>query len=276
MINNIDIQGHRGARGLMPENTIPAFVKALELGVTTLELDLAVTKDSQLVVSHEPYMGYKISTDSLGNEITEEDELEHNIYQMTYDQVQKYDVGLKFHSSFPDQEKMKVNKPLLLDLVRTVNEYSAKNGIENIRYNIEIKSKSSGDDLYHPTPEVFSKLVYDFIEEHMDKKLLNIQSFDFRVLKYFRENYPEIELAVLIDNNVSIDQNIDSLGFIPEIYSCYYKLLDGDKVKYLQMKGLKVIPWTVNNQEDIEEVLQWGVDGIISDYPNRVIDFISN
>lgn len=272
----IDVQGHRGARGLLPENTIPAFLKAVELGVTTLELDLAVTKDRQLVVSHEPFMNHLIALDSSGQEIPKEEEVNHNIYQMTYEEVSRYDVGSKFVKRFPDQQKMVARKPLLIDLVSAVNEYTESHNLEAVRYNIEIKSKPIGDSIYHPAPAQFSKLVYDFIQEHMDSKLLNVQSFDFRILQYFHKNYPDIQLAVLIENNLSIEQNLIDLTFTPQVYSCYFPLLDSQKISYLKSKNMKVIPWTVNETEDIKRMLDWGVDGIISDYPNRVLQLFED
>ena len=110
-VSRLDVQGHRGARGLLPENTVPAFIKAVELGVTTLELDLAVTKDKELLVSHEPYMGAHLATDSSGREILEADELKHNIYRMTYEQIKTYDVGSKLNERFPEQRKIKIHKP---------------------------------------------------------------------------------------------------------------------------------------------------------------------
>ena len=271
----IDIQGHRGARGLLPENTIPAFLKALELGVTTLELDLAVTKDGQLLVSHEPYMNPEIALDSMGNEIPQSEGLAHNIYQMTYVQIKKYDVGSKENYRFPNQKKMKATKPLLIDLVKAVEDYRTDNAIGPVWWNIEIKSDPRGDNLYHPTPADFSRLVYSFVNENMDKRQVNIQSFDFRVLQYFHENFPDIVLAALVENEIGIDKNLEELGFYPEIYSCYFKLLDADKVKYLQEKNIKVIPWTVNNAKDIKMTVEWQVDGIISDYPDRVLKIIS-
>jgi len=270
------VQGHRGARGLMPENTIPAFIKAIDLGVNVLELDLAVSKDGQLIVSHEPYMGAHISLDSTGNEIKSENELSHNIYQMTYDQIKSYDVGSKFVSRFPDQQKMKVYKPSFSDVVDSVNAYLYARSLPPVKYNIEIKSEPHWDDLFHPLPAVFSKLVYDFIVQKMDIRQVNVQSFDFRILQYFHTHYPDVELAVLIENQLSIDENLDSLGFAPQIYSCEHILLDEAKIRYLQSKGLKVTPWTVNEEEDIKNLIQWGVDGIISDYPDRVLKIISN
>ena len=274
-MKKIDIQGHRGARGLLPENTIPAFIKALELGVTTLELDLAVTKDGELLVSHEPYMNPEIALDSLGNEIPEKEGLAHNIYQMTYEQIQKYDVGKKAHPRFPGQEKMKASKPLLIDLVTAVEDYRAENNLGPVWWNIEIKSDPRGDNLYHPAPDEYSKLVYDFIQENMDHKQVNVQSFDFRVLKYFNENYPDMVLAALVENENGIDENLKDLGFTPDIYSCYFKLLDAEKVAYLQEKNIKVIPWTINETKDIKMAIEWQVDGIISDYPDRVLKIIS-
>ena len=273
---NLDIQGHRGARGLLPENTIPAFLKAIDLGVNTLELDLAITGDNQILVSHEPYMSHKFSTAPDGSKIEESEELNHNIYEMTYDQIKKYDVGSIRQDRFPEQELMPIHKPLLSDLVEAVNAHLAKNQLPPVRYNIEIKSDPAGDSIYHPNPEEYSKLVYDFISTKMDTSMLNIQSFDFRILKYYHENYPEIKLAALVENELSIQENLDNLGFKPQVYSCYFILLDGEKVKWLQDNGIQVIPWTVNEREDIKNVLEWGVNGIISDYPNRVLEIISN
>jgi glycerophosphoryl diester phosphodiesterase len=272
----IDIQGHRGARGLMPENTIPAFIKALELGVTTLELDLAVTKDMELLVSHEPYMNSLYALDTLGNEILKTEELKHNIYKMSYEEVKRYDVGSKFFDRFPDQVKMKVEKPLLIDLINTVNEYVEAVKIPAPYYNIEIKSDPIGDSIYHPDPAEFSNLVYDFIIQNMDTSRLNVQSFDFRILKYFKANYPAIRLAVLVENTASIEDNLKELGFVPEIYSCYHHNLDSQKISYLHSEGMKVIPWTVNEKTDIQRLINWGVDGIISDYPDRVIQLVGN
>lgn len=272
---HIDIQGHRGARGLMPENTIPAFLKAVALGTTTLELDLAVTKDGQLLVSHEPFMNSLTCLDPDGNEIAKEEELNHNIYQMSLEQIKSYDCGSKFYKRFPNQQKMKINKPLLSEVIAAVDQFVAKQNLRPVRYNIEIKSNPVGDSIFHPKPAEFSKLVYNFIVKNMDKQMVNVQSFDFRILKYYKENYPDIRLAVLIEDPNEIDANLENLGFVPDIYSCYHHLLDSQKIAYLHSLKMKVIPWTVNEKESIDQLITWGVDGIISDYPDRVIDAVS-
>jgi len=266
----LDVQGHRGARGLMPENTIPAFIKALELGVTTLELDLAVTKDKELLVSHEPYMNPEMCLDSLGNKIMDSDKYLHNIYQMSYSQIKSFDCGMKQHARFPLQKKINVSKPLLKDVIDSVNSYLSFNKNTPISYNIEIKTNPEGDDSFHPTPEVFSDLVYEFIQKNMDPAYVNVQSFDFRVLQYFRKTYPEVKLAMLIETQADIDTNLKDLGFVPEIYSCDFKLLSQENIAYLQSKNMLVIPWTVNTQKDMNQLISWNVDGIITDYPDSL------
>jgi glycerophosphoryl diester phosphodiesterase len=270
----VEIQGHRGARGLMPENTIPAFLEALKIGAHTLELDLAVTKDKELLVSHEPYMKSSYCLDPEGNEISQEAERANNIYQMTYQEVKSFDCGTKINKGFPDQQKFKVNKPLFKDLVQAVNVYLEDKKEQQVKYNIEIKSSPNEDNVFHPAPPEFSDLVYDFIQENLDPNWLNVQSFDFRILQYFHEKYPEIELAVLIGNQKSIDENLKELGFKPEIYSCHYKLLSKEKVEFLHEQGMKVIPWTINETDDMKKVTAMGVDGIITDYPDRAIQIV--
>ena len=117
-----DIQGHRGCRGLMPENTIPAMITAIDLGVTTLELDVVVTKDKKVIVSHEPWFGRDITTKPDGSYMGEREEKRFNIYWMTYEQTRTFDVGIKPHPRFPQQQKMKVTKPLLTEVIDSVRK----------------------------------------------------------------------------------------------------------------------------------------------------------
>jgi len=267
---SIDIQGHRGARGLMPENTIPAFKRAIDLGVQTLELDLVVSKDQQLVVSHEPYFSPDFCLDMQGNEIPKDSLI--NIYNISYDEIKSYDCGSIGNPRFPEQEKMKVSKPLLSDVIDEIEKYTKNK--KPLLYNIELKTTKETDTVFHPTPEVFSDLVYELLSEKGIWDRVNIQSFDFRTLKYYNKQYPEVKLALLIENELSWKENIDSLGFTPEIYSCYFKLLESKKVNEIQEAGMLVIPWTVNEAGDIKEVISWKVDGVITDYPNRAIELI--
>ncbi len=274
MDKTLDIQGHRGARGLMPENTIPGFIEALNIGATTLELDLAVTKDHELLVSHEHYINATYCLDTTGAPISKEKEKEYNIYQMTYEEVKAYDCGIKPHPHFPQQKKFSVAKPLLKELVTAVNEYQTKNN-KLVKYNIEIKCSPAGDNTYHPDPKVFSDLVYSFIQQHMDPKLVNVQSFDFRVLRYFHEKYPDIKLAVLVGSDHQVDNTLNDLGFTPPIYSCGYKKLTQEIVQDIQTRGMAVIPWTVNETKAMQQLIDFGVDGIITDYPDRLVNLMN-
>jgi glycerophosphoryl diester phosphodiesterase len=288
-IPRFDIQGHRGARGLRPENTIPAFLYALDSGVTTLEMDVAITKDKLVVVSHEPWMSAEICLDPNGNDIPKKEEMKYNIYQMTYEQVKQFDCGLKPHERFPEQQKMKIHKPLLSEVIIAVENHIKNFSIYEVDYNIEIKSMPEGDKKFHPTPEEYSELVFNLIDQYLPLERLVIQSFDFRVLKYWHEKHPEVRLAALIENKKTVDQNLNALGFIPSIYSPDFHLLTNESVEYLHTKlisqpepekktpnspyKLRVIPWTVNEIDDMLILKGMGVDGFITDYPDRAAKF---
>lgn len=272
-----DVQGHRGARGLMPENSIPAFLLALDSGVTTIELDLAVTRDGQLVVSHEPWMNANICIDPTGQGIDPKKDREFNIFKMDYEEIEKCDCGSKGNARFPEQKKIRTIKPLLKDVIVAVEDHIKSFSRYEVDYNIEIKSDPKGDNVFHPSPKEFSDLVIKILNEQLPMRRVVIQSFDFRVLQYIHENYPTLRLAALVENTKSIDANLKALGFIPEIYSPAYQLLNADRVKYLHtkkpsssnVKKLRVIPWTVNEVKDMNALKKIGVDGIITDYPNR-------
>jgi len=268
--SSFDIQGHRGTRGWMPENSIPGFIKALDMGVTTLELDVVVSKDRKIVVSHEPWFSHVICLDPEGAPILEEEEKNHNIFQMNYDQIRQFDCGSLGNLRFPGVQKSVTHKPLLSQVIDTVEGHIKNNQLARVNYNIEVKSMEQGDNLYHPEPGEFCDLVYQLVSAKLSVDRVIIQSFDFRILQYFHRNYPDLKLAVLIENQESPQANLEKLGFKPEIYSCHFPLLDEKAIKELQAEGIKVIPWTVNEEEDIQKLIRLGVDGIISDYPDRV------
>ena len=275
MVNNLDSQGHRGCRGLLPENTVPGFIKALDLGVTTLEMDCVISADDQVVVSHESYFNHEISTAPDGSEITEENEKSHNLYQLPYDSIKLYDVGLKPHSRFPDQKKMAIHKPLLSEVVNKSDAHSKSTGRDLPLYNIEIKRVEGYDGEYNPPVEKFVDLVLEQVKSLGIESRTTIQSFDLKSLQLTHQKNPDISTALLIQNMKSAEENIDELGYKPSIYSCYFKLLNEENVAKLHEMNIKVIPWTVNELEDIKSIINLGVDGIISDYPDRVNQVVS-
>lgn len=269
---SFDLEGHRGCRGLMPENTIPAMIKAIDLNVNTLEMDVVITADKQVVVSHEPYFNHEITTLPSGDAIDAADEWGYNIYHMTYDSVKFYDVGLKKHPRFPDQEKMKVFKPLLSDLIDSVENYCAKINHPKVNYNIEIKSLDSTDAIYHPAPEEYADLLIQVINDKRIADRVIIQSFDARSLKIVRSKYAAMKLSYLIDtgDTIPLKNFVKQFGFKPEIISPDFSLLTQPIVNILHKQGIQVIPWTVDDIDSAKKLYRWGVDGIITDYPDRI------
>jgi glycerophosphoryl diester phosphodiesterase len=271
---SLDIQGHRGARGLAPENTIPAFIKALEHGVTTLELDVAISKDSQIVVSHEPWFNHLISLQPNGKPITADQEKTFNLYRMTYEEIAKFDVGSLGNPKFPEQVKQKAAKPTLRMVVEAVTKYCTDNGLEPVAFNIETKTEKDGDDQFHPQPKDFVQLLYNEIIALGIEKYTTIQSFDTRTLEVIHQLDSTLTTALLIyhadDENDNIQTSLATLSFKPSIYSCYYKYVNAEMLKYAHSNGIKVIPWTVNEVQDMNRLIELGVDGLITDYPNRI------
>lgn len=268
----IDWQGHRGARGLAPENTIPAFLKALEFpAVTTLELDLAVSKDSQLVISHEPWMNALFCLQPDGSAILEEEEKSRfAIYQMNYAEVKTFDCGSKGNPNFPEQELVKAHKPTLREMVTTIEEHVKANQLPPPNYNLEIKSEVEWDSILCPNPQTFARFVVDEVEQLGIRKRVVIQSFDLRPLREVRALGHDLRVALLVYLPGRLQDQLDQLGFVPQIYSPYYKLVTANLVEEAHDRGMKVIPWTVNETTVMDSLLQMGVDGIITDYPNRI------
>jgi glycerophosphoryl diester phosphodiesterase len=268
-----DVEGHRGSRGLMPENTIPAFLKALDLGVHTLELDVIVSKDKKVVVSHEPYFNSLFTTKPDGKALTKAEEKSLNLYVMTYAEIKKYDVGQRVNPLFLEQNPMPVVKPLLSDVIKTCEKYIKEKGLKSVSYNIEIKSEEKEYGISQPATVVeFSDLVYAQIKKLAADRIV-LQSFDFNVIKHWKKQidakvYKKVRLSALTERK-GAEKTFEELGFLPDIFSPYFKLLDENKVKFCHEKGVKVVPWTVNEVEDMKRMKAIGTDGLITDYPNR-------
>jgi len=270
----LDVQGHRGARALYPENTIPAFIYALELGVTTLEMDVVITKDSQVVLSHEPWMGHEIALSPENREISEREEKNYNIYRMTYAEVLRFDCGSKPHPRFSDQLKMEVYKPLLKEVIDTIEKLIAKNNLPKVIYNIETKTEPQGDSIFHPAPNAFSELLMQVIHEKGIAERVTVQSFDVRTLQYIHQKYPDMKLVLLIGEAIQPETALNLLGFVPFAYSPDYKLVNRQLRTFCTEKNMQLIPWTVNDSAEAKRLLELKVDGIISDNPAMIVDLI--
>ena len=265
-----DLQGHRGCRGLMPENTIPAMLKAIDLGVTTLEMDAVITKDKQVILSHEPFFNHEITTRPDGTYVTEAEEKKLNIYQMTYAETSTYDVGLKPHPKFPKQQKIKVSKPKLSAVIDSVEAYCNAHDLPHPFYNIETKTKPTTDGIFHPEPHEFVDVLMSVIHFKMIDSRVIIQSFDPRTLQYLHQKYPGIKTALLIENYDlrPLAIQVKELGFVPTIYSPAKELVTPLLVKQCKELNMQIIPWTINDAQQMKLLKDMGVDGLITDYPN--------
>lgn len=287
-----DLQGHRGARGLMPENTLPAFAKALSIGVSTLELDLAVTRDRQVVVMHNPRFEPEIARDSKGAWLQQSSP---SIHSMTLAEVKSFDVGRlnpasKYAERYPDQQAIDGTPVPTLD---EVFELANKAANRAVRFNIEVKINPEHPHTTFP-PEEFVRAVVDVIRKNGMEQRVVVQSFDWRALQVVQDVAPNIATSYLtVDqdwlsnlqtgmpgkspwlNNFDVDdfggsaaRAIKAAG--GNIWSSYHKEVSAKAIKLAQDLGLSVNVWTVNETARMRELIEMGVDGIITDYPDRL------
>ncbi len=266
----LDVQGHRGCRGLMPENTIPAMLRAIDLGVTTLEMDVVITSDNRVVLSHEPFMNAEISTRPDGTTFSTKEQKQYNIFRMTLAELQRWDVGMKPHPKFPRQQRIPAVKPLLEDVIDSVEAYVRQKGLKPMRYNIETKCQPATDEIYHPGPQRFAALLMEVVMKKKVSERVTIQSFDIRTLQVIHTSHPIMSLAYLIENTnkLAVEDNITRLGFTPAIYSPAFQLVDPKLLDACRKLGMKIVPWTVNDKENIDRLIAMGIDGLITDYPD--------
>ena len=266
----IDWQGHRGARGILPENSIPSFLKALEYPVKTLELDVAVSKDRQIIISHEPWFSHHICSKPDGSPVAPLEEKSLLLMNMTYDEIKSYDCGSRGNERFLEQQKMKVHKPSLNDMVQAVKSFCKINNRDLPFYNIEIKSQPEYYDTLVPNPKTYVALVLKEVKKLGIYNRCNLQSFDVNVLNEIRKQDAKIPVAYLVESINSLEENLNLIDFQPNIYSPYHISVNSELVQKVHSKNMKLIPWTVNEVERMKDLIDLGVDGIITDYPNRI------
>lgn len=263
-------EGHRGARGLYPENSIGAMKVAIDFPkVTTLEMDCHITKDKKVVVYHDNYLNPKFVSYTNGKQLSGKDN-KGLIYNYTYKELSKFDIGQYGNKDFPDQQKTPTSIALLSDLIEMSETYAKETRQKPMFYNIETKSNDEKDHIAHPAPQEFSDLVLEVVIEKNIAPRTVIQSFDKRTIQYINKTYPQIKTSYLISgsNKKTIKELVQELGFTPFIISPHYKLVTKQYVKDAHALGIKIIPWTVNTAEEIKALEKLKVDGIISDYPN--------
>ena len=271
-----EIQGHRGARGLLPENSIPGFVIAIREGANVLEMDLCVAKDGNLIVSHEPWMSHTICTTPEGNAISESKERQYNLHQMSTGEIQAFDCGMALHPQFPEQRHLPVQKPTLAEVVKVTEEVPLLKSDAKIRYNMEIKHREDLEPEYCPDAVTFAKTVIAEVRRLGIEDRTCIQSFSADVLNAVHQQAPNMTTAWLTDSDGPVTAELAKINFKPSIYSPQWEGIDANDVHDLQQQNIRVIPWTVNEAEDLFAVMQMGVDGIITDYPDRLYKLRKN
>ena len=283
--HGFDLQGHRGARALTPENTLPSFAQALGIGVTTLELDIAITKDGVLVVTHDRALNPDITRGADGRFIEAPGPV---VSSLSFAEVARYDVGrikpdTPYARQFPDQTPRDGTRmPTLAALFERVNALKA----DTVRFNIETKinPQQPGDTV---PPEAFVQALLQAINAANMASRVTIQSFDWRTLQLSQKLAPAIPTVYLSFQTATVDTLKDGVwtaGFqLTEhgnsvarmvkaaggaVWSPNGGALTHDLLKEAQTLGLKVIPWTVNSASDMQRFMDWGVDGLITDYPD--------
>lgn len=260
-------EGHRGTRGYMPENTIPSFKQAIKDGANIIELDIQISSDNQVMVAHDPHINRQISLLPNGEEIPESDKDKYILHQMPYDSIRKFDVGSKDYPSFPEQRKMKAYIPLFSEMIDSVEQFTKDNGFTPVIYNIEIKARTDGDGVYQPVPATLIDLVMEVVKSKDIANRYYVQSFDIRQIQEVHNRYPGVVTGFLTGNKeLSLEENLKNIGFTPDIYSPQYKLATRELIEEAHKHGMKFVPWTVNTPEEMKELIDLGVDGIITDY----------
>ncbi len=263
---NIEWFGHRGARGLYPENTINGMKEALKYPITTLEMDVVISKDGQIVVSHDHEISEEIC-------FVSQPKKKHGpiyLWDLEYEKIKEFDCGSKQHPRFTLQKKVTEHKPLLKDLIDSLEKTMAEtHRLKN--YSIEIKSTSEAESKKRqPDYKKFSDSVATYLLKRLPPSRFSLQSFDQRVLKYLHEEYPEITLVALQEDPYTPEKILAELGFSPDIFAPDWKLLKPEDVTYFHNKNIDVIPWTINEAASMSKVLAWDVDGLMTDYPDLI------
>lgn len=268
-------EGHRGTRGLMPENTIPSMIRAIAEGANIIEVDIYTTRDGQVIVTHDPYINREFSLTAEGQEIPEADARKYIVHHMDYAEIRKFDVGSKYYAAYPQQKKIRTYIPTFAELIDSVEQYTKSHKLPGTIYNIELKTSVKYDSVYNAKPKALVDAVMDIVKQKNIGNRFYIQSFDVRPLQVVHKDYPGVTIGFLTgDAKKTLAENITELGFYPDIYSPQYKLVTAQMKQECKQHKMRLIPWTVNTTEEMQALIATGVDGIITDYPDLLMKLV--
>ncbi|WP_460613186.1 glycerophosphodiester phosphodiesterase family protein [Hymenobacter seoulensis] len=266
-----EVHGHRGCRGLRPENTLPAFLHAVRLGVDVLEMDVVISADNQVVVSHEPWMSATICRLPSGLPIATEQQRYYNLYALPYAETRQFDCGLTRHPLYPEQVSEPAYKPLLREVILAADTLAHTLGRAPVRYSIELKSEPSTDGVFHPAPARFLELVLGELQAIGALPRTTLLCFDKRVLQVAKQVVPQLPVCLLVEDQRPLSAHLSELGFHPSIYGPNFRLLTPELVGELQRLDVGLVPWTVNEPADLLHILSYNPTGITTDFPDRLL-----
>lgn len=272
-----EVHGHRGCRGLRPENTLLAFLHALTLGVDVLELDVVVSADRQVVVSHEPWFNPAICTGPGGNRLVAGAAARISLYQLPYAAIRQYDCGQLQHPDFPEQLPAPALKPLLREVFAAVESAAARLGRPPVGYSVEIKSTPAGDHVFHPAPADFLALVLAELVAAGVLARTTLLCFDARILRLARQQSPALATSLLVEDARPWTDSVQRLGFVPDTLGPNFRTVTPVAIQQLRnaCPGIRLVPWTVNTPADMQRLRALPVDGITTDYPDRLLALLS-
>ncbi len=253
-----EIHGHRGFRGLYPENSIKGFIEAKKAGAHAIELDLVLTKDLKLVVNHDPWLK---SGNYMINKLGHVPEYDVNLYEKDLIDIQQYALGTKRNLKFSNQIPFPHQIPSFEEVILHPD-------LQDVFWNIEVKSDEKWYGIHQIHPKEYATLVHEFIIEH---RLINnclVQAFDTNILNELNQLNPTYPLGFLVENQLGFEKNLDRLNFKPDFYNPDEVLVNKTLINQVHSLGIRCLVWTVNDNERAQELIDWEVDGLITDYPN--------
>jgi glycerophosphoryl diester phosphodiesterase len=252
-----EIQAHRGARSFYPENTIQAFCKAADLGCRVIELDLVVSRDHRIVISHDLWL--PAGPGATGTR--------RYLFSMSFEEIGRIDCGLP-SPQFPGQQRIAAAPPALRSVFEEVEEHLRRIGRPGgMVYNLEVKSMADLDGVAHPPPERYADLVIRDIRDSGLAGRVRLQSFDDRIVASARHLMPGLCFGLLVEERSGLDGFPARPGFVPEYVNPHFSIVDGKMIEWLHGLGAKVVVWTVNAPEEMVRMKRLGVDGLITDHP---------
>ncbi len=260
----VEYFGHRGCRGLLPENTILGFNKALELHADGIEWDVIVNKDKELIISHEAYADAKYCLDSLGNRIVKKHEKKFNFYKMSKAEIQSFDCGSIGNENFPEQKKIKSHKP-------SVQEAFNKVELTDQTILFEIKSEEKDYGIFQPEPKEYANIIAQEVKNYDNKENIIFMCFDPNLLNELHQILPNYRYVYLTYLPLkSVNSFLNDISFKPYALGMYHPTIKKRDVLKANKENVKVFAWTVNKQNVCEKLIRYGVEGIITDYPDRI------